>query len=172
MISVGLELKGTSLKEETKELFQRAGLASKDSEIAEQLATLLLGRVMRRFSQQKNPDGSKWEETEAAKTRKAGGYTFAQGGQYSPGSIIKKPRKWRLTDAEKVERKWKTGGNTLASSYNLQRSIQLVDRGGGTFAIQTDVPYAQYWQNDQYTIIGTSENEVDNFLTKIFDKIL
>lgn len=153
MLTVGLSLKGTSLKEETKELFARAGLSGDGKKIAEDLATLLLGRVRRRFRTQQNPDGRKWKETKAARIRKAGGYTFAEGGQYAPGGM-------------------KTAGDTLFSSGNLFHSIQLKKLGVGKFAILTDVPYAVFWQNDEYTIIGTTENEVDAFLEAIFRRIL
>jgi hypothetical protein len=44
--------------------------------------------------------------------------------------------------------------------------------GAGEFFIGSDVPYARYWMNDKYTIIGTTENEVDDFLKLIINRIL
>ena len=153
MITVGLETQGESLGEATQELFKRVGLATDENKIAEDLATLLLGRIRRRFLNQLNPDGSRWEETTAAGIRLSGGYTRAKGGTYAPGGK-------------------KTGGNTLFSSGNLFHSITLVNRGLGAYAVQSDVSYAKYWQNDKYTIIGTTEGEVDKFLKAIFNRIL
>jgi phage gpG-like protein len=153
VISVGLSLGKTSVEEETQELFRRVGLATDENKIAEDLATLILSRTRRRYLKQQNPDGSSWEETDAAGIRLSGGFTFAKGGKYAPGGK-------------------KTGGNTLFSSGNLFQSILMENLGAGEFFIGSDVPYARYWMNDKYTIIGTTENEVDDFLKLIINRIL
>jgi hypothetical protein len=153
VISVSLSLGGSSAEAETRELFRRVGLATDENKIAEDLATLILSRTRRRYLKQQNPDESGWEETDAASIRLSGFYTHAKGGKYAPGGK-------------------KTGGNTLFSSGNLFHSILMTNRGAGEFFIGSDAFYAQYWMNEKYTIIGTTENEVDDFLKTLINRIL
>lgn len=137
--------KGKSAEGAVKELFRRSGMSDKEDDIAESLATVLLGRVRKRYRNQENPDGSKWKTSAAAEKRAAGKSTRAKGGKYAPGGM-------------------KTGGFTLFSSGNMFQSITLKKKSKGTYSIQSDVPYAVYYMNKKYTIIGTTENEVDELI--------
>lgn len=152
MISIGISTRELSGEDHVKELFSRTGIIGKENEIAENLATVLLGRVIRRYRKEENPDGSKWEESGAAGKRKAGGYTMAKGGDYAPGGP-------------------KTGGWTLFSSGNLFRSIAMKTVGAGEFSIQSDVPYAVNYMNENYTIIGTTGDEFNKLIKAAIERL-
>lgn len=139
--------RGGGFEDAFKKLFKFRGYNIPKVEIADLIATSLIGRVRKRFLTQTNPDGSSWAMTAAARKRMAGGRTYAKGGKFAPGG-------------------YKTGGNILFASGNLFHSIQLVKIGVGKYSIRTDVPYAKYWQNDAYTIIGAEDSEISTLLNR------
>lgn len=154
MVDVRIEQKSKEGFEETfRKFFKFHGYEIDTKKISSLMATTIISRVRKNFMKQQNPDGTPWKMTKAAKKRLSGGYTYAKGGAYAPGGM-------------------KTGGNILFSSGNLYHSIQLVSRGAGVNSIMTDVSYAKYWQNDEYTIIGVTGTEINNLAETIISRLV
>ena len=154
MISSRVQIKSAKGFEITfRSFFKFQGYEIETNKIAHLIATTLISRVRKNFMKQQNPDKSKWKMTKAAQKRLSGGYTYAKGGRFAPGGK-------------------KTGGNILFASGNLFHSIQLVNRGVGAYAIMTDVPYAKYYQNEKHTIIGASDQDIDQLAQTIIARMV
>ena len=153
MISVILKEKGETAHREFTSLFKFENLQIPADSLAEYVATMILARIRRRYMKAENPDGSPWPMTRAASKRLGGGKVYAAGGKYAPGGM-------------------RTGGGILFASGNLFHSISLETIGSGSYSIATDVPYAAKWMNDQYTIIGTTTEEVNLFVEAALTRLL
>lgn len=154
MISVRIIQKSPEgLEESFKSSFKFDKYIIPTEKLSDYIATVIISRVRKRYMSQMNPDGTAWPVSKAAKIRMAGGFTYAKGGPFAPGGL-------------------KTGTKTLFSSGNLYHSIQLVKKPPAGYSIQTDVPYAQFYQNKTITIIGTSDKEVDDVARIIIGRLI
>jgi phage gpG-like protein len=91
-------------------------------EILDEAQAFLLNLIRTRFMQERDADNQPWTPSEAAKKRRAGGYTWSRG------------KKW-------------TGTGTLFASGTLFRSIQAsLDHPADTRVIATDDPVGGFHQ--------------------------
>lgn len=125
------------------------GEALDEEQILDDAASLIFSRTVRRFRSKQTPDGKPWKESEAARVRKSGGYTYSNG--------------------RKV-----TGGDTLFATGTLFRKLQIVDDGAGQRRITNDQPYAyylNYYWGGQWQFLGASEQDIQLFLNLIQNRI-
>lgn len=109
-----------------------------NKEILDEAGAFLLNRIRTRFLAEVDPENNPWEQSHAAKIRRAGGYTWSNGG------------------------KW-TGTGTLFASGRLFHSIQVgleghTDEGGGERVIATDVPYAPFL--GKWPFMGVNDDDM------------
>lgn len=120
-------------------------------EILDQASSTILSRTIRRFRNQRTPDGIPWEVSEAARIRQAGGFTYSG-----------------------VPRRRVTGGNTLFATGDLFRSFRLLDDGNGQRRITNNAPYAIYLNtvdNGKWQFLGAGEQDIQLFLNIVQDRI-
>lgn len=110
---------------DTKDLIEQIKKELPDPEaVLDNAQAVMLNRIRTRFRKQTAPDGSKWPESEAARIRKSGGYTWSNG--------------------KKV-----TGGDTLFATGTLFHSIYAYKKGSGVRAITFDETKAPYGRDHQ-----------------------
>ncbi|WAS28454.1 neck protein [Vibrio phage LV6] len=147
MISLTIDSK--DILHQLADLFEGVEEALDPEEILDDAATILLSRITRRFRAQVSPDGTKWQESNAAMIRRLGGYTWSNG------------KKW-------------TGGHTLFASGRLFRSFDIRDDGIGQRTIINPTPYAIYVNgiyNGRWRFMGAAEQDIQLILNMVQDRL-
>ncbi|UOX39942.1 neck protein [Vibrio phage V-YDF132] len=147
MISLSIET-NDALKQ-VEVLFDDLDEALDTEEILDEAATVMVSRTLRRFRAMQTPDGRAWKQSEAAKIRQSGGYTYSNGKRV-------------------------TGGQTLFATGRLFQSFDLIDNMKGERRIVNTAPYAiylNYANNGQWQFIGASEQDIQLMVNIVNDRI-